>query len=160
MQLRCINWLKGMPTWLNWQSSWFVISRLSVQVRLSALMDGFPSGQRGQTVNLLASPSKVRIPRVSLNVRIYYDFVVDLFLCLRQMIVFIYSISKVFFFGLVIIWKSLFCFFGTGVFCVFEVFWERLAVNLSDGEGSTVAFLSFFFWLRLTVRVMEVIDPA
>ena len=24
-------------------------------------MDGFPSGQRGQTVNLLASPSKVRI---------------------------------------------------------------------------------------------------
>ena len=25
------------------------------------LMDGFPSGQRGQTVNLLAMPSKVRI---------------------------------------------------------------------------------------------------
>ena len=25
------------------------------------LMDGFPSGQRGQTVNLLAPPSKVRI---------------------------------------------------------------------------------------------------
>ena len=25
------------------------------------LMDGFPSGQRGQTVNLLATPSKVRI---------------------------------------------------------------------------------------------------
>ena len=24
-------------------------------------MDGFPSGQRGQTVNLLAPPSKVRI---------------------------------------------------------------------------------------------------
>ena len=24
-------------------------------------MDGFPSGQRGQTVNLLAMPSKVRI---------------------------------------------------------------------------------------------------
>ena len=24
-------------------------------------MDGFPSGQRGQTVNLLATPSKVRI---------------------------------------------------------------------------------------------------
>ena len=27
-----------MPTWLNWQSSWFVISRLSVQVRLPALV--------------------------------------------------------------------------------------------------------------------------
>ena len=25
------------------------------------IMDGFPSGQRGQTVNLLATPSKVRI---------------------------------------------------------------------------------------------------
>ena len=25
-----------MPMWLNWQSSWFVISRLSVQVRSSA----------------------------------------------------------------------------------------------------------------------------
>ena len=25
------------------------------------IMDGFPSGQRGQTVNLLAPPSKVRI---------------------------------------------------------------------------------------------------
>ena len=27
----------------------------------SKIMDGFPSGQRGQTVNLLATPSKVRI---------------------------------------------------------------------------------------------------
>ena len=26
-----------MPIWLNWQSSWFVISRLTVRVRLSAL---------------------------------------------------------------------------------------------------------------------------
>ena len=26
-----------------------------------SIMDGFPSGQRGQTVNLLATPSKVRI---------------------------------------------------------------------------------------------------
>ena len=25
------------------------------------ILDGFPSGQRGQTVNLLATPSKVRI---------------------------------------------------------------------------------------------------
>ena len=56
-----------MPIWLNWQSSWFVISRLSVRVRLSALlllaiwMGEFPSGQRGQTVNLLALPSVVRI---------------------------------------------------------------------------------------------------
>ncbi len=30
-------------------------------------MDGFPSGQRGQTVNLLASPSKVRILLHPLN---------------------------------------------------------------------------------------------
>ena len=62
-----------MPIWLNWQSSWFVISRLSVRVRLSAftlrskgkelnkVMGEFPSGQRGQTVNLLALPSVVRI---------------------------------------------------------------------------------------------------
>ena len=58
------EWLakKYMPMWLNWQSSWFVISRLSVRVRSSAyIMDGFPSGQRGQTVNLLSTTSKVRI---------------------------------------------------------------------------------------------------
>ena len=28
---------------------------------IGPIMDGFPSGQRGQTVNLLAMPSKVRI---------------------------------------------------------------------------------------------------
>ena len=57
------------PMWLNWQSSWFVISRLSVRVRSSALynlilnciMGRFPSGQRGQTVNLLQLASMVRI---------------------------------------------------------------------------------------------------
>ena len=56
------------PMWLNWQSSWFVISRLSVRVRSSALynfilyiMGRFPSGQRGQTVNLLQLASVVRI---------------------------------------------------------------------------------------------------
>ena len=57
------------PMWLNWQSSWFVISRLSVRVRSSALynlilnciMGRFPSGQRGQTVNLLQIASVVRI---------------------------------------------------------------------------------------------------
>ena len=32
-------------------------------------MDGFPSGQRGQTVNLLATPSKVRILLHPLAVR-------------------------------------------------------------------------------------------
>ena len=60
--------LHNMPMWLNWQSSWFVISRLSVRVRSSAFAvpktasEGeFPSGQRGQTVNLLAPPSVVRI---------------------------------------------------------------------------------------------------
>ena len=61
----------NMPMWLNWQSSWFVISRLSVRVRSSALwkleisgfhyMGRFPSGQRGQTVNLLQLASVVRI---------------------------------------------------------------------------------------------------
>ena len=33
-------------------------------------MGGFPSGQRGQTVNLLAMPSKVRILLRPLGVRI------------------------------------------------------------------------------------------
>ena len=59
----------NMPMWLNWQSSWLVISRLSVRVRSSALynlilnciMGRFPSGQRGQTVNLLQIASVVRI---------------------------------------------------------------------------------------------------
>ena len=57
-----------VPMWLNWQSSWFVISRLSVRVRSSAFiqfhivyMGRFPSGQRGQTVNLLQIASVVRI---------------------------------------------------------------------------------------------------
>ena len=61
--------ISRMPMWLNWQSSWFVISRLSVRVRSSALynlilnciMGRFPSGQRGQTVNLLQLASMVRI---------------------------------------------------------------------------------------------------
>ena len=61
--LRIIN----TPMWLNWQSSWFVISRLSVRVRSSAFMDGFPSGQRGQTVNLLQIASVVRIHLHPLN---------------------------------------------------------------------------------------------
>ena len=61
-QLSDKRYLKlNTPMWLNWQSSWFVISRLTVRVRSSALMGRFPSGQRGQTVNLLALPSKVRI---------------------------------------------------------------------------------------------------
>ena len=46
---------RHMLVWLNWQSSWLVISRLSVQVRSSApYVVEFPSGQRGQTVNLLS----------------------------------------------------------------------------------------------------------
>ena len=32
------------PMWLNWQSSWFVISRLSVRVRSSALWNTIPYG--------------------------------------------------------------------------------------------------------------------
>ena len=32
--------ISRMPMWLNWQSSWFVISRLSVRVRSSAYIFG------------------------------------------------------------------------------------------------------------------------
>ena len=55
----------------QWQSSWFVISRLMVRLRSPAPfgwgcagnrnMGDFPSGQRGQTVNLLSLTSVVRI---------------------------------------------------------------------------------------------------
>ena len=46
----------------QWQSSWFVISRLMVRLRSPApYMGDFPSGQRGQTVNLLSVTSVVRI---------------------------------------------------------------------------------------------------
>ena len=51
----------------QWQSSWFVISRLGVRIPSSAptrvilLRRGTQVGQRGQTVNLLAVPSLVRI---------------------------------------------------------------------------------------------------
>ena len=31
-----VCFITDLPIWLNWQSSWFVISRLSVRVRLSA----------------------------------------------------------------------------------------------------------------------------
>ena len=33
--------ISRMPMWLNWQSSWFVISRLSVRVRSSAFLNLF-----------------------------------------------------------------------------------------------------------------------
>ena len=33
--------VKSLPMWLNWQSSWFVISRLSVRVRSSAFIFGW-----------------------------------------------------------------------------------------------------------------------
>ena len=46
----------------QWQSSWLVISRLLVRLRHEAPNKGeFPSGQRGQTVNLLRFASMVRI---------------------------------------------------------------------------------------------------
>ena len=54
----------------QWQSSWFVISRLLVRLRspapmsshnVNSYMGDFPSGQRGQTVNLLSLTSVVRI---------------------------------------------------------------------------------------------------
>ena len=35
------HFLLYMPMWLNWQSSWFVISRLSVRVRSSAFLNLF-----------------------------------------------------------------------------------------------------------------------
>ena len=50
----------------QWAEQRFVISRLPVQAPpppppVVGFMGGFPSGQRGQTVNLLATLSKVRI---------------------------------------------------------------------------------------------------
>ena len=73
-----LSWLERRPVTAEVESSslfWVVIWGLSSAGRASALqaeghrfepyrphiMDGFPSGQRGQTVNLLATPSKVRI---------------------------------------------------------------------------------------------------
>ena len=80
-----LSWLERRPVTAEVESSslfWVVVSKwkhinlwdLSSAGRASALqaeghrfepyrshMDGFPSGQRGQTVNLLAMPSKVRI---------------------------------------------------------------------------------------------------
>ena len=73
-----LSWLERRPVTAEVESSslfWVVVWGLSSAGRASALqaeghrfepyrphyMDGFPSGQRGQTVNLLATPSKVRI---------------------------------------------------------------------------------------------------
>ena len=75
-----LSWLERRPVTAEVESSslfWVVMWGLSSAGRASALqaeghrfepyrphlknMDGFPSGQRGQTVNLLATPSKVRI---------------------------------------------------------------------------------------------------
>ena len=74
-----LSWLERRPVTAEVESSslfWVVIWDLSSAGRASALqaeghrfepyrshiyLDGFPSGQRGQTVNLLATPSKVRI---------------------------------------------------------------------------------------------------
>ena len=72
-----LSWLERRPVTAKVVGSspiWVVIWGLSSAGRASALqaeghrfepyrshMDGFPSGQRGQTVNLLAMPSKVRI---------------------------------------------------------------------------------------------------
>ena len=75
-----LSWLERRPVTAEVESSslfWVVLWDLSSAGRASALQaeghrfepywshlnnkDGFPSGQRGQTVNLLATPSKVRI---------------------------------------------------------------------------------------------------
>ena len=75
-----LSWLERRPVTAEVESSslfWVVMWGLSSAGRASALQaeghrfepywshlnnkDGFPSGQRGQTVNLLATPSKVRI---------------------------------------------------------------------------------------------------
>ena len=51
-----------MGSQLSWES--ICLTSRGSQVRalqVPQIMDGFPSGQRGQTVNLLAPPSKVRI---------------------------------------------------------------------------------------------------
>ena len=54
-------------------------------------MDGFPSGQRGQTVNLLATPSKVRIlphPLAVNNFGLYADVaqLAEQLICNQQVI--------------------------------------------------------------------------
>ncbi len=56
-QLICNQQVNGSSPLIG---SWFMIF-------LSYSVDGFPSGQRGQTVNLLAMPSKVRILLRPLN---------------------------------------------------------------------------------------------
>jgi hypothetical protein len=49
--------------WLTWSGS-------SKKMRRLLFQEGFPSGQRGQTVNLLAPPSEVRIlPPPPLGIR-------------------------------------------------------------------------------------------
>ena len=59
-----------VPTWLNWQSSWLVISRLSVRVRSSAytkfndfvsICGGVPEWPKGADCKSVAIASKVRI---------------------------------------------------------------------------------------------------
>ena len=45
-------------------------------------LDGFPSGQRGQTVNLLAPPSKVRILLHPLGIEIPKDNVYFINICI------------------------------------------------------------------------------
>ena len=75
----------------QWQSSWFVISRLMVRLRspAPAYMGEFPSGQRGQTVNLLSLTSLVRIQlppptkKEPLSTKTKVLFLNDV--CLRQM---------------------------------------------------------------------------
>ena len=47
-----------MPPWLNWQSSWFVISRLAVRVRPAALRSGLEGFQPG----LISRVMRVRVP--------------------------------------------------------------------------------------------------
>ena len=51
-----------MPMWLNWQSSWFVISRLSVRVRSSAYRHIRTISSVGQSSRLITGRSWVRVP--------------------------------------------------------------------------------------------------
>ena len=48
-----------MPMWLNWQSSWFVISRLSVRVRSSAFVINRKNNHRYNCINCIWADSRV-----------------------------------------------------------------------------------------------------
>ena len=61
---------------LIWKKHFFNLTQKSFQLKYApTIPEGFPSGQRGQTVNLLAQPSVVRIhhpPPLFYSLRVSY----------------------------------------------------------------------------------------